>query len=957
MADPLITTIVSLLFQKFVKSASREFTKKLTESGMSKVDELFDRVRAKLQGQSNAELALTAIERGSESELGQLATYLQVEMENDAQFAGEVTSLAQTINAEMLEKYSHIVQSNSDNARGWQTKIEGGTAYIGDIYRTLSGEPGTISQNIPRSGVGVFVGRKQELEQLHQQLKQDNLVAISALSGMGGVGKTELAIQYAKSFQNTYPGGICWLHSRESNIGTQIVSYAMVQLGLKIPDSLDLTDQVAFCWRNWSSGDVLVILDDVISYLDVQPYLPPVERKFKVLMTSRLKFGSPIQSLSLDVLSLEQALELLTVLVGEQRVHQELDTAKTLCQWLGYLPLGVELVGCYLLKRTDLSLSTLLFRLQHRAMERQAIKHQALTREEGTSTLTTNRGAEAAFELSWEELDSTSQHLGKLLSLFSLAPIPWQLVRVVQQKLWAINPRSEKFDYEELKVARDRLVRYNLLQQKTREFYQLHPLVRQFFVGKMEEAGEYPEQQIGELIEFADSISKNSRFCVDTDSQSSVDDVDITSLFIALDRYDETQKDDTYLISLSERCLSETRERLGEAHPDIAKILSNLAYANWLKERYSDAEMLYLKALELNKQLLGEEHPVVASNLNDLAYLYESEGRYLEAEPLYAKALSLNQRLLGEEHPSTASTLSNLAGLYAVQGRYAEAEILYTQALELNEQVLGEDHPIVASILNYLATLYYNQGGFDQAEVLSIRSLEIRRRRLGNDHPDVATSLNNLAALYKSQGRYSEAEPLYQQSLAIREQRLGSDHPDTATNLSNLAALYESMERYAEAELLLVRSLQIREQQLGSSHPDIATSLNNLAALCESMGRYAEAEPLYLRSLKIYEQTLGGEHPQVAQSFNNLAGLYKSRGDYVRAESLYLRSLQIREQVLGSHPNVATSLNNLAVLYAAQGKFDEAKSLFQRALEISQNLLGEAHPLSQSLQRSLEAVQ
>ena len=329
-----------------------------------------------------------------------------------------------------------------------------------------------------------------DLERLHTQLQQDNLVAISAIEGMGGVGKTELAIQYTQQYKSDYEGGIGWLFAREFNIGTQVVGFAQSQLSLKIPEGLELPDQVAFCWRNWREGDVLLVLDDVVNYSrDVKPYLPPsASNRFKVLMTTRLKFGPPIQSISLDVLSEEQSLELLVVLIGSERVKQELDIAKTLCQWLEYLPLGIELVGRYLRKRTDLSLSTLLFRLQQKVKKRLAIKHDSLQGDEATLTSTAKRGAEAAFDLSWDELDKNSQHLGKLLSLLAPAPIPWYLAESIEQKYCENSDDGSEFDVEEVEKARTKLLDLHLLQlsQQKEQIYRLHSLIREFFRSKLE---------------------------------------------------------------------------------------------------------------------------------------------------------------------------------------------------------------------------------------------------------------------------------------------------------------------------------------------------------------------------------------------------------------------------------------------------------------------------------------
>lgn len=431
---------------------------------------------------------------------------------------------------ERLKGDNRIIQINTENARAFQTLVkEGGIANLGvhlhdfdeeKLHKILKAfwkslQPAGIPNNVPRSGVAKFIGREVDLERLHIQLQQGNLVAISSVSkpgsklggsptlqqddhstisaveGMGGVGKTELAIQYTQQYKSNYDGGICWLFARgTNNIGTQVVSFAQSQMSLKIPEGLEPLDRVAFCWRNWREGDVLLVLDDVVNYShDVEPYLPPrASNRFKVLMTTRLKFGPPIQSISLDVLSEEQSLELLVVLIGEERVKQKLDIAKKLCQWLEYLPLGIELVGRYLRKRTDLSLSILLDRLEQKAKKRLAIKHDSLQLDENTRTSTAKRGAEAAFDLSWDELDENSQHLGRLLSLLAPAPIPWYLAESIEQKYCENSDDGREFDVEEVEKARTKLQDLHLLQlsQPQEQIYRLHSLIREFFRSKLE---------------------------------------------------------------------------------------------------------------------------------------------------------------------------------------------------------------------------------------------------------------------------------------------------------------------------------------------------------------------------------------------------------------------------------------------------------------------------------------
>lgn len=436
----------------------------------------------------------------------ELVQKLKQLIEEDLQTAPAAASIAQLVERLQQDKrFGQVIQNNSGDAVGFQALVEdGGVANMGIHLHGLDEEkltkalqlflkslhPQETPNNVPRSGVAKFIGREPELERLHTQLQQGSLVSISAVEGMGGVGKTELAIQYTQRYDADYEGGIAWLFAREFNMGTQVVGFAQSQLNLKIPEGLELPDQVAFCWRNWREGEVLLVLDDVVNYSrDVEPYLPPpVFNRFKVVMTTRLTFGPPIQSLSLDVLSPEQSLELLTVLIGEGRVQPELEIAQSLCAWLEHLPLGIELVGRYLLKRTDLSLATLLFRLQEKAKKRQAIKHDALQQDEATATSTARRGAEAAFELSWEELDAPSQHLGKLLSLFAPAPIPWYLAESVEQKYCENSEGSQEFDVEIFENARTRLLALHLLQlsQSQEQIYRLHSLIREFFRNKLE---------------------------------------------------------------------------------------------------------------------------------------------------------------------------------------------------------------------------------------------------------------------------------------------------------------------------------------------------------------------------------------------------------------------------------------------------------------------------------------
>ncbi len=743
-------------------------------------------------------------------------------------------------------------------------------------------KPAELPNNLNRARTGAvnFVGREDAMVQLHHQLQQQERIAITAVvTGMAGVGKTELALQYALHHKrnSTYPGGICWIGVQGGTVGVQLLNFAKSLLGLFPPEDLNLRGQLDYCWARWQPpGDVLLILDDVHQYGEIQDYLPPQEQRFKVLITTRQHWlAASFEQLRLPVLSESAALALLESLIGASRLQAELEVGKGLCAWLGYLPLGLELVGRFLKRRTNWTLARMQQQLIDKGLQLSALQNPS-------GDMTAQRGVEAAFEVSWEELNQPARDLGCFLSLFALAPIPWRLV---------IERCLSAEDEEELEdIREEQLLNLHLLQAVEGEVYQFHPLVRQFFQAKLalredgdelkrsfcrgmvEEAKTIPDTPTKEQIEavalsiphIAESATKLEQW---------LEDEDLIPSFGRLGRFYEGQGFYEQTELWCEQCLEVTRRRLGEEHPDVAISLNNLAYLYDSQGRYTEAEPLYLEALDLRKRLSGDNHPDVATSLNNLAALYDSQGKYTEAEPLYLEALDLYKRLLGDNHPSVATSLNNLAELYRSQGRYTEAEPLYLEALDLHKRLLGENHPHVALSLNNLALLYQSQGRYTEAEPLYREALDLKKRLLGDNHPSVATSLNNLAALYRSQGRYTEAEPLYLEALDLHKRLLGENHPHVALSLNNLAELYRSQGRYTEAEPLYLEALDLRKRLLGDNHPHVALSLNNLAELYRSQGKYEEAEPLFLQALAIAEQALEENHPTTVRIRENLESL------------------------------------------------------------------------------------
>lgn len=341
-----------------------------------------------------------------------------------------------------------------------------------NVYKLEPPKPVGIPQNIPHRGVQKFVGRIAEIKVLHDLLQGKECVEISAIAGMGGVGKTELAIQYALTHRETYQGGICWLQAREQDIGNKIIDFAEAQLGLNPPDSLkSSTQQLSWCWQHWQQGNVLIVFDDVKDYTQIKPYLPPFGSRFQVILTTRQRLLKSSERLELNVLTLDAAMTLLQSLIGIERLQEETEAAKSLCQWLGCLPLGLELVGRYLARKHDLSLAQMKQRLNDKRLEQKALR-----KPNSESDMTAQLGVSTAFELSWKELSYAAQELACFLSILNLESIPWNLVELCYSQ-------NEQEELEEIRD--DLLLDLHLIQYLGKETYKIHELIKEFLQNKL----------------------------------------------------------------------------------------------------------------------------------------------------------------------------------------------------------------------------------------------------------------------------------------------------------------------------------------------------------------------------------------------------------------------------------------------------------------------------------------
>ncbi len=419
--------------------------------------------------------------------------------------------------------------------------------------------------------------------------------------------------------------------------------------------------------------------------------------------------------------------------------------------------------------------------------------------------------------MSWQELSQPAQSLGCLLSLFALAPIPWSWVESVAALL--ANDAILPSDSEALEDLRDEeLLRLHLLQRTDEGTYQLHQLIREFFIAKQERL----------------------------DGMDTLKQVYCKTMVVAADAIpDKPGRDRIVAVTPSIPHIEQAATLLLEwlSDEDLSSPFAGIARFWEGQGLYAQAEPWRQQGLSAVRDRLGTNCPDMVKSLNCLGWLHGLQERHQEAELLYRQSLDICQRCFGTNHPNTAFTLSQLAVACREQERYGEAESRFLQALEIKKHHFGTDHPDIAFSLYHLGWLYREQRRYAEAETVLLQALEIRQRHFGDDHPLTAFTINSLAWLYQEQGRYADAEPLILQDLAICQHHFGNNHPSTAKSLGHLAYFYQLQARYKEAETLYLQVLDIRYRLLGAEHPSTVMTRNYLKELQSQRGGEVSSSP------------------------------------------------------------------------------------------------------------------
>ncbi|KAM0339924.1 hypothetical protein ACHAPU_010757 [Fusarium lateritium] len=639
-----------------------------------------------------------------------------------------------------------------------------------------------------------------------------------ALVGMGGFGKSQLAIQFAHHVYADKPGtSVFWVHG-----GSKVMfeeSYRSLADVLALPRRHEPEVNVLALVRDWLQRDdiapwLMVVdnADDVnVFFPDKGPddmsrdhlasYLPK-SINGKIVVTSRSLdaaerlVGSNQATLRIPVMVEEQALELL-----QRQLENKTDeaVAEDLVRMLDCIPLAVKQAAAYINRRSPrVTPSSYLREFSRSEKQKDSLLRSDkgdLGRQDGVSN-----SIVVTWQVTFEQISREQPRAARLLSLmsqFQAQNIPEFMLHGYEDD----NAPKEENDADgtdtgsesertEFENDLDILRSYSLVSVATTGFCEMHPLVQFCTRSWISEFGD-PEKWSRLFIKLAAYHFPNGEF-------------------------------ETWAVC--QTLLPHVEPLLGLI-PKEESVVANWAVAltdvSWYMYRIGDyerAEILAKAAVQATTSILGLDNPKTLHSMGIIAIIYDQQGRLKDAEQLYVETLQATKSILGPDHPSTLATMNNLASLFHSQGRLEEAEKLKNEVLEKRKVKLGLDHPDTLISMNNLATTFRQQGRLEEAEKLQNEVIEIRRVKRGINHPDTLASMGNLAMTFWQQGRLEEAEKLENEVMEKRRVKLGIDHPDTLTTMHNLAVTWRSQGRLEDSHALMEDCLHLSQKKLGHNH-------------------------------------------------------------------------------------------------------------------------------------------
>jgi tetratricopeptide (TPR) repeat protein len=706
--------------------------------------------------------------------------------------------------------------SASDNAR----------VHTGDVHNHY-GQPAQAPQptffKLPPNKVANFIPRPELMAQLQACFAEESTTSrIAVLRGMGGQGKSQLALEYcAIGRASGQLKAIYWLDASSDTFIAR--SFEEISLALDTSSSFDnQNDRLNFVRSTIEAWDFpwLLVFDNYDRpdiTLNIATCFPQTKYG-SIIVTSRHASSAELgMELAVDGMTESESLSLLFSRSQLARNADNVDLGRSVVSLLGHLPLAIMQAGSYI-KARKLSLAS--FMKHYKDRKPLILEHTpALTdyrRKLNDADAETALNVFTTLELSLQGLSGDVELIEDFFTLsafFDISSIGENLFEVAAQignPPWKSLCLSEKmwdtYKYQDVLAILNNLSLLQSLLIEEKAIFSLHPLVADWLVLRRDASSrrDYTIQSCSAAEEFIYS-NKDS--------------------LAAADR--------TYWIGQVMSCWANQCAYLTKSDFEDETVLGQLlTFAGFLKDNalLKEAEKVYVRMLEGFEKAFGPDHTSTLRAVNNLGMLYQDQGKLELTEQMYERTLAGYEKALGPDHTSTLDTVNNLGILYCSQGKLELAEQMFERALMGYEKALGPDPTSTLGTVHNLGMLYQDQGKLELAEQMYERALAGKEKVLGPDHTSTLGTVNNLGALYFGHGKLELAVQMHERALAGFEKALGPDHTSTCNTKYHSGMLFKKLRKFEEAEKMFEQALKGYIKVIG---PDYEWAIESVKRLEE----------------------------------------------------------------------------------------------------------------------------
>jgi hypothetical protein len=796
-----------------------------------------------------------------------------------------------------------------------------------------------------------LAGREKLLAELGGRLVGDDSAGprVVALTGLGGAGKTSVALEYAH--RQLGEVAVAWQFPADDP-AVLAAGFGELAAQLGAGESGDPVATVHGVLAASPAGWLLVF-DNAPDRRSVARFVPPTGPG-RVLITSQNQIWPPGQSLDVPVLDPQVAAEFLVGRTGDPDRRAALELAGE----LGGLPLALGQAAAYVQASGD-SMAGYLALFRRRRME-------LLGRGEPIEYTQT---VAAIWTLAFEGLGRAVPGAAGLLRLLAFcAPeaIPLRLL---------LQPRTELSErlgeqvapvlvplLEDPLAAGDAVAalrRYSLVSPPADGSVSMHRLVQAVTADQMPaELASQWRQAAAALIEAAIPADTEPPatwpVCAALLPHVQAAVADDSDGLARMANYLGRSGSYAAARDLLRRVV-EARERvLGPEHPRTLTARYELARWTGAAGDRAAGRDLFAGLLPVHERVLGPEHPYSLATQHSLANWTGEAGDPAAARDLIAALLPVYERVLGPEHPDTLRARSNLANWTGEAGDPAAARDLFAALPAVCRRVLGAEHRYTLNARHGLARWTGEAGDPAAARDLFAALLPVRELVLGKEHPHTLNAQHDLAFWTGEAGDPAAARDLFAALPAVCRRVLGAEHPYTLTARHSLASWTGEAGDPAAARDQYAALLPVYERILGPEHPDTLIALNNLAAWTGEAGDAAAARDQFAALLPVRERVSGPEHPDTLIARANLARWTGRAGDAAAARDLFAALLPVRERVSGAeHPDTLATRNSLAWWTGEAGDPAAARDQYATLLPVRERVLGPEHPHTLATRRNL----